>query len=203
MSEQQPTDRFLGWEESEYQRMAALKDVSADTVSEALRQIGHGAQVTNCEQVRMSRYNVDYDIVVDGAPATLHVWFGDSPAGAEAELALRRRLAFCGLPLETIRLPVGDEPLHVAGQPACLLERAEGNEGPNYTPVKVTDAYAETAANMARLVAQVHVSALGLEHLDYREPPWLTSLATWKPELSVGRAGERGTDQPAPGGQTI
>lgn len=192
MSEQ-PTDRFLGLHESEYRRLAALENVSAETVTEALRQIGHEAKVTACEYVRPSAYNGIFDIVLDGTLATLHVWFGDSLAGAEAELALRRRLVSCGLPLETIRLPVGDEPLHVGGQPACVLERAEGNEGPNYVPVNVTDAYAETAANMARLVAQVHVSALGLERLDYREPPWLASLATWKPELSVGRAGERGT----------
>ena len=192
MSEQ-PTDRFLGLHESEYQRLAALENICADAVTEALRQIGHDAQVTTCEQVRTSRYNVDYDIVLDGAPATLHVWFGDRSAGAEAELALRRRLASCGLPIETPLLPVGDEPLNVAGRLARVFKRAEGNEGPNYTPVKVTDAYAETAANMARLVAQVHVSALGLERLDYREPPWLASLAAWKRELSVGRAGERGT----------
>ena len=189
---QQPTDRFLGIHDHEYERMAQLGDLSPESVTEGLRHIGHPAEVAACKQVRTSAYNSIYDIDLDGAPATLHVWFGHSPDGADAELTLRRRLASCGLPLETVLVPAGDARLTVAGQPAVVFERAKGKEGPNYTPVKVTDAYAETAADMARLVAKVHVGALGLEHLAYREASWLESLAAWKPELDIDRAGERG-----------
>ncbi len=70
-------------------------------------------------------------------------------------------------------------------------KRIEGEEGPNYSPTEASDAYVETAAAMARLVAMIHVSAMGLEELDYREPPWLTNLASWKTELDMAKADGR------------
>ena len=188
----QPSDRYLGLDDSEYEQMDSLLDgLRPETVTEALRRVGSSSQVTTCEQVRQSRYNFSYDVVLDGAPVALNVWYGASPAGAEAELALRRRLVSCGLPVQRALLPAGEERLTVGGQPAVVLERIEGEEGPNYSPTKASDAYIETAAAMARLVAKMHVAAMGLEELDYREPPWLTNLASWKTELDMAKADGR------------
>ena len=188
----EPTDRFLGLDDSECEQMKSLENLSPATVSEALRRSGHPSHVSACKQARQSAYNFNYDIVLDGAPAALNVWFGAPSTGAAAELALRRRLASCGLPVQRVLVPAADEYLTVAGQPAAMLERIKGEAGPNYVPTKATDAYTETAAAMARLVAKIHVSAMGLEQLDYREPPWLTNLASWKTELDMSKADERG-----------
>lgn len=189
----QPTDRFLGLADTEYEQMQLLASLSPETVTDALRRIGSQSEITACEQARQSRYTFSYDIVLDGAPATLNVWYGESPAGAEAELALRRRLVSCGLPVPNVLLAAVDERLTVAGKPAVVLERLEGQEGPNYSPTKATAAYIETAAAMARLVAKIHVGAMGLEHLAYRELPWLTNLSSWKTELDMSRADARAT----------
>ncbi|MYD98413.1 MAG: phosphotransferase [Gammaproteobacteria bacterium] len=187
----QASDRFLGLEDSEYEQMGSLDGLRPEMVTEALRRVGSSSQVTACEQARQSRYNFSYDIVLDGAPAALNVWCGASPAGAEAELALRRRLVSCGLPVQRALVPAADERLTVGGQPAVVLERIEGEEGPNYVPTKVSDTYVETAAAVARLVAKMQVSAMGLEELDYREPPWLSNLASWKTELDMAKADGR------------
>ena len=102
----QPSDRYLGLEDSEYEQMDSLLDgLRPETVTEALRRVGSSSQVTACEQVRQSRYNFSYDIVLDGAPVALNVWYGALPAGAEAELALRRRLVSCGLPVQRVLVP--------------------------------------------------------------------------------------------------
>ena len=104
--------------------------------------------------------------------------------------------------MQSALFPVGDERLNVAGKPAVVLERIEGEEGPNYSPptrqlpanylpTEASDAYVETAAAGARLVAMNHVSAMGLEELHYREPPWLTNLAAWKTELDMALRPQR------------
>ena len=188
----QPTTPFLGLEDHEKEQMDSLDALRPESVSEALRRIGSSSDVTACEQVRQSRYNFSYDIVLDGARAALNVWYGASSAGADAELALRRRLVSCGLPVQRAVIPAADERLIVAGRPAVVLERIEGEDGPNYLPSGATAAYLETAAAMARHVAMIHVSAMGLEELDYREQPWLTNLASWKTELDMAKADERG-----------
>lgn len=163
----EPTDRFLGLEDSEIEQMQSLDGLRPEVVTDALRRIGSSSQVTACELARQSAYNLSYDIVLDGAPAALNVWFGE-PAGAEA-----------------------DERLTVAGHPAVVLQRLQGEDGPNYMPTKATPSYIETAAAMARLVARIHVGALGLEDLAYREAPWLTNLASWRTELNMSRADAR------------
>ena len=188
----EPTERFLGLADSEYEQMQSLASLTPDAVTDALRRIGSQSQVTACEQMRQSRYNFSYDIVLDGAPAALNVWYGE-PAGAEAELALRRRLVSCGLPVQNVLVADADERLTVAGHPAVVLERLEGKEGPNYSPTTASAAYIETAAAMTRLVARIHVGTLGLEDLAYRELPWLTNLASWKTELHMSRADARAT----------
>ncbi|MDE0693650.1 MAG: phosphotransferase [Gammaproteobacteria bacterium] len=188
----QPSDRFLGLEDSEYEQMQSLAGLTPDAVTDALRRIGSPSEVTACEQVRQSAYNFSYDIVLDGGPAALNVWYGE-PAGAEAELALRQRLVSCGLPVQNVLIAGADERLTVAGHPAVVLERLPGEEGPNYAPTKATPSYIETAAAMARLVARIHVGAMGLEDLAYREAPWLTNLGSWKTELDMSRADARAT----------
>ncbi len=188
----QPSDRYLGLEDSEYEQMQSLAGLTPDAVTDALRRIGSPSEVTACEQVRQSAYNFSYDIVLDGGPAALNVWYGE-PAGAVAELALRRRLASCGLPVQNVLVAEADERLTVAGHPAVVLERLPDEEGPNYAPTKATPSYIETAAAMARLVARIHVGAMGLEDLAYREAPWLTNLGSWKTELEMSRADARAT----------
>ena len=186
----EPTDRFLGLEDSEIEQMQSLDGLRPEVVTDALRRIGSSSQVTACELVRQSAYNLSYDIVLDRAPAALNVWFGE-PAGAEAELALRHRLVSCGLPVQNVLVAEADERLTVAGHPAVVLQRPQGEEGPNYMPTKATPSYIEIAAAMARLVARIHVGALGLEDLAYREAPWLTNLASWRTELNMSRADAR------------
>ena len=170
--------------------MQSLDGLRPEVVTDALRRIGSSSQVTACELVRQSAYNLSYDIVLDGAPAALNVWFGE-PAGAEAELALRHRLVSCGLPVQNVLVAEAHERLTVAGHPAVVLQRLQGEDGPNYMPAKATPSYIETAAAMARLVARIHVGALGLEDLAYREAPWLTNLASWRTELNMSRADAR------------
>ncbi len=68
--------------------------LTAAMVAAALHAIGHPAEVAACASVRESSYNHNYRIEMDGEPAELRVWYDASPAGAAAEMALHRRLAW-------------------------------------------------------------------------------------------------------------
>lgn len=156
--------------------------LTAAMVAEALRAIGRPASVAACEFVRMSSYNHNYRIEVDGEPAELRVWYDASPAGAAAEMALHRRLASSGLPVPRVIVRFA-----IDGRPACMLTQLAGEEGPNYMPATLKESYVETAADMAGLIAKVHVCAIGLQDLDYREPAWLSNLQSWKPMLDMAK----------------
>ena len=61
-------------------------------------------------------------------------------------------------------------------------------------PTRVTANYAALAEDMARNVATMHVSALGLEALEYRETTWLKNLGTFTRDLDYSAAGDRGRE---------
>ncbi len=73
-----------------------------------------------------------------------------------------------------------------------MLTQLAGEEGPNYLPATLKESYAETAADMAGLIAKVHVCAIGLQDLEYREPAWLSNLQSWKPMLDIAKMGGEG-----------
>lgn len=163
-------------------------------VNAALRRAGSEATVTSCEAIEPPSFNHNYRIDFGGEDAVLRVWLQASPSQAEAELSLLRRLASCGLPTPEVLWPPAGERFVADGRPAAVTRRIDGRPGPNYMPRRVTDGYARAAGDVARLVATMHVSALGLEHLDYREPTWLTNLESWTRDLDFNAAGDRGRE---------
>ena len=105
-------------------------------------------------------------------------------------------MASSGLPVPRVVVPEADGQLVVDGRPACVLQRMPGTEGPNYLPRTFKESYARTAVDMAGLIAKVHVCAIGLDDLDYREPAWLSNLQSWKPMLDMAKfGGESGEEK--------
>ena len=160
----------------------------------ALQRAGSSATVTTCRAIKQLTENHLYEIDLDGRAAALRIWAVASPAHAHAQVALERRLASCGLPVPDVLLPAAGETLVINGRPAAVLERHEGQPGPNYMPTRVTANYAALAEDMARTVATMHVSALGLEALEYRETTWLENLGTFTRDLDFSEAGDRGRE---------
>lgn len=175
-------------------RYLSSPTVSAGNVTAALRHLGLSSRVTACTAVEQLTENHLYEINLDNRTVALRVWAVASPAEAHAQITLERRLASCGLPVPGVLLPSGPETLVINGQPAAVLERHEGRPGPNYTPGRVTETYATLAEAMARTIATMHVSALGLEALDYREAAWLKNLGTFTQDLDFSDAADRGRE---------
>ena len=178
---------------NEESRTPAAPSVTPRAVTAALQRAGSSAAVTTCKAIEQLTENHLYEIDLDGRAAALRVWAVASQAHADAQLTLERRLASCGLPVPDVLLPAGGT-LAVNGRPAAVLEAHEGQPGPNYTPRRLTAGYAAFAEDMARTVATMHVSALGLEALDYRETTWLKNLGTFTRHLDFSDAGDRGRE---------
>ena len=175
-------------------RYPASPTVSPRTVTAALQQLGLSSRVTACNAVEQLTENHLYEIDLDDRTVALRVWAVASPAEAHAQMTLERRLASCGLPVPGVILPSGRETLVINGRPAAVLEHHEGRPGPNYVPRRVSETYAALAEAMARTIATMHVSALGLETLDYREAAWLKNLGTFTQDLDFSDAGDRGRE---------
>lgn len=168
--------------------------ITPGDVTAALRTLGLSVRVTVCEAVEQLTENHLYEIDVDGTTVALRVWAVATPAQADAQMTLERRLASCGLPVPDVLLPAVGEILLIHGRPAAVLARHDGQAGPNYTPMRVTPTYAALAEDMSRTVATMHVSALGLEALEYRETTWLRNLGTFTRGLDYSDAGDRGRE---------
>ena len=179
---------------SEEPRTPSSPRLAPRLLTTALQRAGSSATVTTCRTIEQLTENHLYEIDLDGRAAALRVWAVASPAQADAQLMLERRLASCGLPVPDVLLPSAGGTLRINGRPAAVLEAHEGQPGPNYTPRRVTAGYAALAEDMARTVATMHVSALGLEALDYRETAWLKNLGTFTRDLDFSDAGDRGRE---------
>lgn len=169
-------------------------DVPPRSVTAALHQVGSTAKVAACKPVDPPSENYLYEIDLDGSPALLRVWWQASASQADAQLTLERRLNSCGLPAATVILPEQDVGLEIDGHPAAIVQCPEGSPGPNYVPRRASDTYAALADDISRLAAMIHVSAMGLEGLDYRVTTWLENLESWTRDLDFSEAGNRGRD---------
>ncbi|MCY3812688.1 MAG: phosphotransferase [Gammaproteobacteria bacterium] len=169
-------------------------DVTPRSVMAALHEVGSTAKVTACKPIKPPSENYLYEIDLDGSPALLRVWWKASASQADAQLALERRLNSCGLPAATVIVPEQDVGLEIDGRPAAVVQCPEGSPGPNYVPRRASETYAALAEDISRLAAMIHVSAMGLEGLDYRETTWLENLESWTLDLDFSQAGSRGRD---------
>lgn len=169
-------------------------DVTPRSVMAALHEAGSTAKVTACKPIEPPSENYLYEIDLDGSPALLRVWWQATAPQADAQLTLERRLNSCGLPAPAVIAPEQDVGLEVDGRPAAVVQRPEGSPGPNYVPRRASETYAALAEDISRLAAMIHVSAMGLEGLDYRETTWLENLESWTRDLDFSAAGDRGRD---------
>lgn len=138
--------------------------------------------------------NYLYEIDLDGSPALLRVWWQASASQAQAQLTLERRLNSCGLPVAAVIVPEEGAGLEIDGRPAVVVQRLDGSPGPNDMPIRPSATYASLASDISRIAATIHVSAMGLEGLDYRETTWLRNLESWTQGLDFPAAGDPGRE---------
>lgn len=169
-------------------------DVTPRSVMAALHEAGSTAKVTACKPIEPPSENYLYEIELDGAPALLRVWWQASSSQAQAQLTLERRLNSCGLPVPAVIVPGEGRGLEVDGAPASVVQRLAGSPGPNYMPIRPSDTYAALAEDISRIAATIHVGAMGLEGLDYRETTWLENLESWTQGLDFSAAGDPGRE---------
>lgn len=169
-------------------------DVTPRSVMAALQKAGSTAKVTVCKPIDPPSENYLYEIDLDGSPALLRVWWQASASQAQAQLTLERRLNSCGLPVPVVIVPEEGAGLEIDGRPASVVQRLDGSLGPNYMPVRPSATYAALAEDISRIAATIHISAMGLESLDYRETTWLKSLESWTEGLDFSAAGDPGRE---------
>ena len=169
-------------------------DVTPRSVMAALREAGSTAKVTACRPIEPPSENYLYEIDLDGSPALLRVWWQATAPQAAAQLTLERRLNSCGLPVGAVIVPAVGVALEIEGRPAAVVQRLEGSPGPNYMPIRPSDTYAALAEDISRIAATIHVGAMGLESLDYRETTWLENLESWTKGLDFSAAGDPGRE---------
>ena len=169
-------------------------DLTPRSVMAALQKAGSTAKVTACKPIDPPSQNYLYEIDLDGASALLRVWWQASASQADAQLMLERRLNSCGLPVPAVIVPAEGAGLEIDGRPAAVVQRPEGSPGPNYIPTRPSDTYAALAEDTARIAATIHVSAMGLEGLGYRETTWLRNLESWTQGLDFSAAGDLGRE---------
>ena len=177
-----------------YTHPSPALDVTPRSVTAALQKAGSTAKVTACKPIDPPSENYLYEIDLDGSPALLRVWWQASAKQAQAQLTLERRLNSCGLPVPTVIVPEEGRSLEVDGRPASVVQRLDGSPGPNYMPVRPSDTYAALAEDISRIAATIHVSAMGLESLGYRETTWLENLQSWTQGLDFSAAGDPGRE---------